>query len=80
TKWPINRINLFKQRLNEEKAKKNPEKVIEKLKEFKSEDPEEIFNFSYKLGPLRPPALYSLLDIYQIKEDKECVKKLTVKF
>lgn len=37
---------------------------------------EEIFNLSYKLGPRRPQALYGLLDICQIKEDRECVKKI----
>jgi len=70
-KWPINRINLLKQRLNEKKAKKNQNKVIEKLREFKSENPEEIFNFSWSFysGLIRPMQIkeefLELLKIFQ---------------
>lgn len=34
---------------------------------------EEIFNWSYSLGPKRPQALYGLFYICQFKQDKECL-------
>lgn len=43
-KWPFNRINLLKQK----KARKNTQKVIKQLKQFNSNNPEEIFAFSWR--------------------------------
>ncbi|MEM0476589.1 MAG: class I SAM-dependent methyltransferase, partial [Candidatus Aenigmatarchaeota archaeon] len=79
-KWPINRINLLKQRLNEKKAKNNPDKVIEKLKEFKSENPEEIFDFSWNFysGLIRPMQIkeefLELLKIFQELKPKHIME------
>lgn len=47
TKWPLNRIKQIKQKFGEAKAKKNPSKVIIKLKNFTSNNPEEIFDFAW---------------------------------
>lgn len=45
-RWPINRLNPFRQKREEQKAKKNTDLVIQQLKKINSTDPEEIFNFS----------------------------------
>ncbi len=55
-RFPINRINLLKQKKAEEKAKKDLEKVIQILKSFSSNNPEEIFDFGWDFysGLIRP--------------------------
>ncbi|GIW67117.1 MAG: hypothetical protein KatS3mg095_1015 [Candidatus Parcubacteria bacterium] len=55
-KFPINKFNLLKQNLVNKKAYKNREKVIQLLKSFNSDNPEEIFNFSWNFygGLIRP--------------------------
>jgi predicted O-methyltransferase YrrM len=67
-RFPINRLNLLRQRKAEEKAKKNPQEVIKLLKSFSSNNPEEVFDFSLNFynGLIRP---------MQIKEEFiECLK------
>jgi len=55
-RFPINRLNLLRQRKAEEKAKKNPQEVINLLKSFSSNRPEEVFDFSWNFynGLIRP--------------------------
>ncbi len=70
-KWPFNKINFLRQKLGENKARKNPQKVIQKLKEFNSNNSEEILNFSWNFysGLVKP---------WQIKEEfLELLKPLT---
>ena len=52
----INRIDLLKQERAQRKAKNNPQLIIKSLKSFSSNDPEEIFNFSWNFysGLIRP--------------------------
>jgi len=54
--FPINKINILKQRKAEKKAKENPEEVIKMLKSFSSNNIEEVFNFSWNFynGLIRP--------------------------
>jgi len=61
-RFPINRLNLLKQKIAERKARKNKEEVIKRLKSFSSDNPEEIFDFSWNFysGLIRP---------WQIKEE-----------
>jgi cephalosporin hydroxylase len=49
-------INLLRHKLKEEKAKKDPQKVINILKSFLSNNPEEAFDFSWNFynGLIRP--------------------------
>jgi len=55
-RFPINRLNLLKQKIAERKARKNKEEVIKSLKSFSSNNPEEIFDFSWNFysGLIRP--------------------------
>jgi predicted O-methyltransferase YrrM len=55
-RFPINRLNLLKQKITEEKARKNSEEVIKLLKSFSSNSPEEVFDFSWNFynGLIRP--------------------------
>ncbi len=58
-KRPINLLTSFKLRLNEKKAKQNPELVIKELEKFNSSKPEEIFDFAWEFfgGLIRPMQL-----------------------
>jgi predicted O-methyltransferase YrrM len=68
---PINRLNLLRQKIAEEKARKNSEEVIKLLKSFSSNRPEEIFDFSWNFydGLIRPIQIkeefVELLKIFQ---------------
>jgi predicted O-methyltransferase YrrM len=55
-RFPINRLNFLKQKITEEKAKKNSEEVIKLLKSFSSNSSEEVFDFSWNFynGLIRP--------------------------
>jgi len=55
-RFPINKLNLLKQKIAERKARKNKEEVIKRLKSFFSDNPEEIFDFSWNFysGLIRP--------------------------
>ena len=55
-RFPISRLNLLKQKIAERKARKNKEEVIKSLKSFSSNNPEEIFDFSWNFysGLIRP--------------------------
>jgi predicted O-methyltransferase YrrM len=70
-RFPINRLNLLRQRKAEEKARKNSEEVIKLLKSFLSNRPEEIFDFSWNFnnGLIRPLQIkeefVELLKIFQ---------------
>jgi len=70
-RFPINRLNLLRQKRVEEKAKKNPEEVIKLLKSFSSNIPEEVFDFSWNFynGLIRPMQIkeefVELLKIFQ---------------
>jgi predicted O-methyltransferase YrrM len=70
-RFPINRLNLLKQKITEEKARKNSEEVIKLLKSFSSNRPEEIFDFSWNFydGLIRPIQIkeefVELLKIFQ---------------
>jgi predicted O-methyltransferase YrrM len=70
-RFPINRLNLLRQRRAEEKAKKNPQEVINLLKSFLSNRPEEVFDFSWNFynGLIKPMQIkeefVKLLKIFQ---------------
>ncbi len=70
-KWPINRINLLKQKLKENRARKKSQEVIQKLKQFNSNNPKETFDFSWNFysGFIRPMQIkeefVELLKIFQ---------------
>ena len=70
-RFPINRLNLLRQRRVEEKARKNPQEVIKLLKSFSSNSPEEVFDFSWNFynGLIRPLQIkeefVELLKIFQ---------------
>ncbi|MGC8776165.1 MAG: class I SAM-dependent methyltransferase [Minisyncoccia bacterium] len=70
-RFPINRINLLKQKRVEQKAKNNHRLVIDSLKSFHSNNSEEIFNFSWNFysGLIRPMQIkeefVELLKIFQ---------------
>lgn len=67
-KFPYNRFLFLKQRLYTKLAEKNPQKIINKLKLFFSDDEEKIFKFTYKFygGLIKP---------MQIKEEfLQCLK------
>jgi predicted O-methyltransferase YrrM len=70
-RFPINRVNLLRQRKAEEKARKDSEEVIKLLKSFSSDRPEEIFDFSWNFynGLIRPMQIkeefVELLKIFQ---------------
>ncbi|BCX15609.1 MAG: hypothetical protein KatS3mg097_501 [Candidatus Parcubacteria bacterium] len=70
-KFPLNRINLLRQKLGEKRAYKNSQRVIYKLKQFNSNNPEEVFNFAWKFyfGLIRPMQIkeefLELLKIFQ---------------
>jgi cephalosporin hydroxylase len=55
-RFPINKINILKQRKAEKKVKENQEEVIKMLKSFSSNNIEEVFNFSWNFynGIIRP--------------------------
>jgi len=69
--FPINKINLLKQRKAEKKAKENTEGVIKILKSFSSDNIEEVFDFSWNFynGLIRPIQIkeefIELLKIFQ---------------
>ncbi|GIW67077.1 MAG: hypothetical protein KatS3mg095_0975 [Candidatus Parcubacteria bacterium] len=75
-KFPINKFNLLKQNLVNKKSYKNREKVIQLLKSFNSDNPEEIFNFSWNFygGLIRPMQIkeefVELLKIFKEKNPK----------
>jgi predicted O-methyltransferase YrrM len=68
---PISRIDILKKKIAEEKAKKKPEEVIKILKSFSSNNPEEVFDFSWNFynGLIRPTQVkeefVELLKIFQ---------------
>jgi predicted O-methyltransferase YrrM len=70
-KFPISRIDILKEKIAEEKAKKKPEEVIKILKSFSSNNPEEVFDFSWNFynGLIRPTQVkeefVELLKIFQ---------------
>ena len=70
-RFPINRINLLKQKREEERTKKNPQEIIQTLKSFSSNNPEEVFDFSWNFysGLIRPIQIkeefVELLKIFQ---------------
>ena len=70
-RFPINRINLLKQKRAEERAKKNPQEIIQTLSLFSSNIPEEVFDFSWNFysGLIRPIQIkeefIELLKIFQ---------------
>jgi len=70
-KFPINRIDILKKKITEEKVKKKPEEVIKMLKSFSSNSPEEVFDFSWNFynGLIRPMQIkeefVELLKIFQ---------------
>jgi predicted O-methyltransferase YrrM len=70
-RFPINRLNLLRQKITEGKAKKNSEEVIKLLKSFSSNRPEEVFDFSWNFynGLIRPMQIkeefVELLKIFQ---------------
>jgi predicted O-methyltransferase YrrM len=75
-RFPINRLNLLRQKLTEEKARKNSEEVIKLLKSFSSNSPEEVFDFSWNFynGLIRPMQIkeefVELLKIFQELDPK----------
>jgi predicted O-methyltransferase YrrM len=70
-RFPINRLNILMQRKAEEKSEKNPQEVINLLKSFSSNIPEEVFDFSWNFynGLIRPMQIkeefVELLKIFQ---------------
>ncbi|GIW65031.1 MAG: hypothetical protein KatS3mg093_010 [Candidatus Parcubacteria bacterium] len=70
-RFPINKFNLLKQNLANKKAYKNKEKIIQSLKAFNSNNPEEVFDFSWNFygGLIRPIQIkeefVELLKIFQ---------------
>ncbi len=70
-RFPINRINILRQKITENKAKKNSQKVIQVIKFFSSNNPEEIFDFAWNFysGLIRPMQIQEefieLLKIFQ---------------
>ena len=70
-RFSINRINLLKQKRAEERAKKNPQEIIQTLSSFSSNIPEEVFDFSWNFysGLIRPMQIkeefVELLKIFQ---------------
>ena len=61
-RFPINKIELLKQKKTEEKVRKDPQKAIQILKSFSSNNPEEVFDFSWRF-------YYGLIRPMQIKEE-----------